>query len=221
MALKNFMSLFFVQEETGTKTENKTDNQANKNISPPIHQQNVPPPIPIDASIDQRIFDSLQQALNSSNMEGYDYMEFKNAIQSLAGIIPDEAMRFKSAFATVAPMGVTAQKLLESAKYYKNVLLQEQDKFNQALSNQIDTSVGAKQKQSDDLKVMIQKKSEEIQRLTQEMEAHQQEIGQLEGQIGEVVIKLEATKNNFDYTLNTIISQMDMDLVSIEKHLLG
>lgn len=215
------MSLFFVQEEKSTQPENKPDNQANKNVPPPIKQQNTPPPIPTDASIDQRIFDSLQMALSNSNMEGYDYMEFKNAIQSLAGIIPDEAMRFKSAFATVAPMGVTVQKLMESAKYYKNVLLQEQDKFNQALSNQIDTSVGAKQKQSDDLKVMMQKKTEEIQRLTQEIEAHQQEIGQLEAQIGEVVLKLEATKNNFDYTLHTVVNQMDTDLVSMEKHLLG
>ncbi|TAH20745.1 MAG: hypothetical protein EAZ08_05015 [Cytophagales bacterium] len=217
MALKNFMSLFFVQEETTKQTEN----QANKNVPPPINQQHTPPVIPSNADIDQRIFDSLQQALNNSNLEGYDYMEFKNAIQSLAGIISDEAMRFKSAFATVAPMGVTAQKLIESAKFYKNVLLQEQDKFNQALSSQIDTSIGAKQKHSDDLKALVKKKTEEIQRLSQEIEAHEQEILQIEGQIGEVVVKIESTKNNFDYTLHSIINQMDADLVSIEKHLLG
>jgi hypothetical protein len=217
MALKNFMSLFFVQEETSKQPEN----QENKNALPPVNQQHIPPVIPTDASIDQRIFDSLQQALSNNNMEGYDYMEFKNALQSLAGIIADEAMRFKSAFATVAPMGVTAQKLMDSAKFYKNVLLQEQDKFNQALSSQIDTSVGAKQKQSDELKALMQKKTAEIQRLTQEIQLHEQEILQLEGQISEVVIKIESTKNNFDYTLQSIINQMDKDLVSIEKHLLS
>jgi len=218
MALKNFMSLFFVQDETGKQTEN----QENKNAPPPINQQHTPPPIISgDASIDQRIFDSLQQALSNNNMEGYDYMEFKNALQSLAGIIADEAMRFKSAFATVAPMGVTAQKLMDSAKFYKNILLQEQDKFNQALSSQIDTSVGAKQKQNDELKALMQKKTAEIERLTQEIQLHEQEILQLEGQISEVVIKIESTKNNFDYTLHSVISQMDTDLVSIEKHLLS
>jgi len=218
MALKNFMSLFFVQGETGKQTEN----QENKNAPPPINQQHTPPPIISgDASIDQRIFDSLQQALSNNNMEGYDYMEFKNALQSLAGIIADEAMRFKSAFATVAPMGVTAQKLMDSAKFYKNILLQEQDKFNQALSSQIDTSVGAKQKQNDELKALMQKKTAEIERLTQEIQLHEQEILQLEGQISEVVIKIESTKNNFDYTLHSVISQMDTDLVSIEKHLLS
>lgn len=210
------MSLFFVQEETTKQAEKQEHTNP-----PPNKQQHTPPIIPTNADIDQRIFDSLQQALNSSNLEGYDYMEFRNAIQSLAGIISDEAMRFKSAFATVAPMGVTAQKLMESAKFYKNVLLQEQDKFNQALSSQIDTSVGAKQKQSDDLKALVKKKTEEIQRLSQEIEAHTQEILQIEGQIGEVVVKIESTKNNFDYTLHSIIKQMDADLISIEKHLLS
>lgn len=218
MALKNIMSLFFVQDETTKQTENQ---ESKSNIPPPINKQNTPPPISTDATIDQRIFDSLQQALTNNNMEGYDYMEFRNALQSLAGIIADESMRFKSAFATVAPMGVTAQKLADSAKFYKNVLLQEQDKFNQALSSQIDNSVGAKQKQADELKAMMQKKAEEIQRLTQEIQAHEQEITQLHSQISEVVVKIESTKNNFDYTLHTIVNQMDADLVSIEKHLLG
>jgi hypothetical protein len=218
MALKNIMSLFFVQDQTTKQSEN----QENKsNVPPPVNKQNIPPPIPTDATIDQRIFDSLQQALANNNMEGYDYMEFRNALQSLAGIIADESMRFKSAFATVAPMGVTAQKLADSAKFYKNVLLQEQDKFNQALSSQIDNSVGAKQKQADELKAMMQKKAEEIQRLTQEIQSHEQEIAQLHSQISEVVVKIESTKNNFDYTLQTIVNQMDTDLISIEKHLLG
>lgn len=221
MALKNIMSLFFVQDETTKQTENQEHKNNSNNIPPPINKQNTFPPIPTDASIDQRIFDSLQQALTNNNMEGYDYMEFRNALQSLAGIIADEAMRFKSAFATVAPMGVTAQKLVDSAKFYKNILLQEQDKFNQALSSQIDNSVGAKQKQADELKAMMQKKAEEIGRLTQEIQAHEQEIAQLHSQISEVVVKIESTKNNFDYTLQTIVNQMDTDLISIEKHLLG
>ncbi|MCU0390645.1 MAG: hypothetical protein MUE81_05970 [Thermoflexibacter sp.] len=228
MNFKNFISLFVVQEEGQNKEEGKqqeqtpntSDNQSS--VPPAVPQDNsstMPPPIPQEGNIDQRILESLQKALESSNTEGYDYLEFKHALQSLVNIIPDEAMRFKSAFATVAPMGVTAQKILESVSYYRNILLKEKEKFNQALSTQIDQGVGVKQKRMEELSTIMQQNSETIQRLMQENVAYEEEINQIKSHINEVVAKIENTKNNFDYTLQNIVSQINTDEANIQKHL--
>jgi hypothetical protein len=216
MALKNLKSLFFVEEEKPEETP--PQNQK----SPPLPVQQVPvtpPPLPANASLDQRIFDSLEKALETSNLQGFDYFEFRSSLRSLVAIIPDEATRFKAVFATALASGVTVQKLLESGNFYKDVLVKEQEKFQAALSSQVDVGVVAKQKEAEKLTALIQQKSEEIKRLTLEIQQHQEEITKLQTAVTEANAKIEITKNNFIITYQTVMDQISRDLVNIERYL--
>jgi hypothetical protein len=228
MALKNLKSLFFVEDPVPADNNvNQTTNNPTVKNQPVVNQpvtnnqniQNIPPAIPGTPVIDQRIFDSLQKALENSNMQGFDYFEFRNSLKSLSAIIPDEATRFRAVFATAASSGVTVQKLLESGNYYKEVLNKEFQKFQEALAAQVDNGVIAKQKQAEALTLAIQQKQQKIQELTQEIMAHQEEINKIQQSVTDANVKIETTKNNFQLTFQTVVSEIDNDMVSIQRYL--
>lgn len=221
--LKDLKSLF-IKEDPATNEEVPKE-EVKKNTptaasAPPLTQApSNPPPIPRTGSVDQRIFDSLQKALEENNQEGFDFLEFKNSLQTLAGIIPDESTRYRSAYATAATLGVTPDKLLQSAAFYRSVLERERDNFNKALSQQVDLNVTGKQKDVERLQSLIGQKSEQIARLTQEIAAHQEEMARAQGIITDAQTKIENTKNNFHLTLDTVMSQIQTDIDNIQKYL--
>jgi competence CoiA-like predicted nuclease len=224
--LKNIKSLFIVDE---TPTENQPQtNTTEQKQNTPVNQ--TPPPLPKTntvpssamsgaAVLDQRIFDSLQKALEDSNQPGFDFLEFKNSLQTLATIIPDEATRYKSAYATAATMGLTVEKLLESAKFYQGILSREKENFDKAVVQQVDLNVTAKEKEVERLQTLIQQKAEQIKRLTEEITAHQEEMNKAQGIITEAASKIEATKSNFYFTLDAVMGQIQHDIANIERHL--
>jgi hypothetical protein len=184
----------------------------------------VPPPLPSSGeagTLDQRIFDSLQKALEDSNQPGFDFLEFKNSLQTLAGIIPDEATRYKSAYATAATMGLTVDKLLQSAKFYQGILTREKENFDKAVNQQVDLNVTAKQKDAERLQALIQQKAEQIKKLTEEIAAHQAEMTQAQSVITEAANRIEATKQNFYHTLDIVTGQIQNDVTNIERYLKG
>ncbi|MEZ4920023.1 MAG: hypothetical protein R2792_13045 [Saprospiraceae bacterium] len=71
---------------------------------------------------DEKSLTFLTQAIEKNNLPGFDYFEFKRAVSSLLQMDIDEATAYKSAFATAATMGLTKDKLLETASYYRNVV---------------------------------------------------------------------------------------------------
>jgi len=223
--LKNIKSLFIVDE---TPAENQPDqNQPSKQppkpdqtTPPPLpNNSTLPPPLPGGAVVDQRIFDSLLKAMEENNQPGFDFLEFKSSLQTLAAFISDEATRYKSAYATAATMGLTVEKLLQSARFYQSILSREKENFDKAVSQQVDLNVTAKQKDVERLQALIQQKAEQIRKLTEEIAAHQEEMGKAQGVITESTNRIETTKNNFYFTLQAVMSQLETDVTNIERYL--
>ncbi|HNG89366.1 MAG TPA: hypothetical protein PK858_04155, partial [Saprospiraceae bacterium] len=75
--------------------------------------------------LDERSLDFLTKALEKNNLPGFDYFEFKRAVATLLEMKIDEDTAFKSAFATAATVGLTKEKLLDTAGYYRNLLDKE------------------------------------------------------------------------------------------------
>jgi hypothetical protein len=73
-------------------------------------------------------------------------------------------------------MGLTVDRLLESAAFYKTVLERERDNFTRAVNQQVDLNVTAKQKEAERLQTLIAQKAEQIKRLTEEIALHQEEL---------------------------------------------
>lgn len=158
-------------------------------------------------------------ALEKNNITGFDYLEFKQALDALTKMNMDESMAFKSAFATASTMGLTRAKLLETAQYYKKILEQEKGQFQKALQQQVQKQIAGKEHESKSLILTIEQKQKQIARLQAEIEKHKARITDIKTQIDSAASKINATKDNFEVTFDKITEQIDQDLRKIEQYL--
>ncbi len=169
--------------------------------------------------LDTRSTQFLMKALESNNLPGFDYIEFKQSLGALISMNIDEATAFKSAFATASTMGLTKQKLLESASHYQKILLKEKGQFDIALKNRIEQRVGKKEEENKQHTSRIQQIQTQIKRLEQEIVELRQKIehnNQTKGNDGE---KLIAQQKNFELTYNSIQKEIDNDVHKISQFL--
>jgi len=174
---------------------------------------------PTGGKVTDKFMNILLGAMEKNNLDGFDYLEYKQSLQSLQNMNMDEATRYQSAFAMAKTMGATPQKLLETANHYVNILKTEEQKFGQALVNQKDKQIGGRQQRLEQLDQSIAKKRKHIEQLTKEIETHEQESAQIKEQITDSTVKVENTKNNFVVTYQLLTSQIQEDIKKMQSYL--
>jgi hypothetical protein len=169
--------------------------------------------------LDDRSLEFLTQAIEKNNLPGFDYLEFKKAVAQLIDMKLDEVTAYKSAFTTATTMGLTKDKLIETAGYYRNIIEKEQAQFTQALENQNATKVAGRQNEVARLKDQIERHKIEIQRLTDEMAGYLTQVEQAETSAKTETEKLEKAKSAFEKTNQALLLQIDRDVENLHKHL--
>lgn len=216
---KNIKSLFVVQEETVVEAvEEKAASPAPRKEPAPT-QQTAPSRQTDPGKATQQFMEVLFNAMEANNLEGFDYLEFKQSLRSLEKMPMDEATRFRSAFAMAQTMGATPEKLIQAAQHYAAVLKEEERKFEEALAHQQTKQIGAKAGQIKDLDTIIQQKTEQIKKLTQEIEQHRAQQAQLQQEVADASGKVEATKNNFIASYNAVAHQITDDIEKMKQFL--
>ncbi|WP_435353843.1 hypothetical protein [Emticicia sp. SJ17W-69] len=176
-------------------------------------------PAPLSGKVSDKFYDILFGAMEANNQEGFDYLEYKKSLQTLAKMPMDEQTRYASAFAAAQAMGITSQKLNDSAQFYLNVLKTEDAKFQESVNAQRQKQIGSKEKAIADLDATIKAKGEQIARLTQEIAAHQDDMGKMKAEISEAVVKIETTLSDFHATYSDLTSQIAQDVEKMSKYL--
>lgn len=202
-------------------TEDKTavDTDATKNPVKQVEKTVKPVVQAPSGSVDEKITDALFKALADNNMQGFDYFEFRQSLQTLSKMPLDEATQYKSAFATASTMGVTKEKLLESADYYQKVLLKEKDKFDNAVKGQSDSNVIKRKQEMETLQKTILEKSATIKRLTEEIDSHNKLIEDIQKTISEAEGKINDTVQNFEISFNAVSGAILQDIEKMKVHL--
>lgn len=217
--LKNLKSLFIVEEEAPKKPSSSASAQAQPEKTATqahtIHQSEQGQP----GQVNDKFMDILFQAMENNNPDGFDYMEFRQSINSLKKMPMDDKTRFQSAFAMAQTLGATPAGLLDSAMHYIAVLKREEQQFEQALAAQKTKQIGSKEQEIGKLEQDIQAKAEQIKRLTAEIEAHQQQLQQLRQDISEASVKVESTKNDFIASYNALVEQIQSDVENMKQYL--
>lgn len=220
-------NLFFVEEE-GKKDniikDNKkeeTVNQTNQNKSENIAKTVSAPKQmgKVDQDVSALAREALLKALESANLEGYDYLEFRNSLKSLETVISDEATRYKSAYAAVLPMGVSGEKLITTAKHYIDILKSEEKKFLYALGLKSDNDVTGSEKRLVQIDEEIRIKAEEIAKLNEEIQKLKNDKNALTGSIDENKRKIENSKNSFYSAYSQVLSGIEDDINKITTHI--
>ena len=220
---KKLKSLFIIEEGAPKGQENETAEEKTAGIrkeTPKINRPVVTTgPNTSGGQVQDKFLDVLFGALQSNNQEGFDYLEFKDFLRSLANVPMDDATRFKSAFATAQTMGATKDKILSSARQYISLLSNEEVKFQEALTGQKDRNLTGKQDDIKKLEQTIKDKEIQIEKLKKEMDEHRTHITTLEQEINTASEKLSQTANDFEATYRALLKQIEDDVKNIESHL--
>lgn len=169
--------------------------------------------------LDDRSLEFLTNALEKNNLPNFDYFEFKCAVTTLLGMNIDEATAFKSAFATAATVGLTKDKLLETAGYYRSLLAKEKEQFDEALQNQNANKVASRQQEVKRLRDQIERHKADIARLQDEMAAYLNQIESAEAAAKTEGEKLDKTRLAFEKAHASVTMQIDKDIELVHKHL--
>jgi hypothetical protein len=212
--LKNLKSLFVTTQEEQTVSNSATP-KASENKPPAKQSGNSIASKPVDNTI----LDRLLQAVENNNQAGFDYLEYRRSLKSLEALPMDEQVKFQSAFATAATMGVTLEKLLSSIEFYKKVLRNEEDIFIKASKEQYVVNVENKTKEKERINAVIKDKSIKIQKLTEEIRAHQAEMEEMGKLIESGDAKIKETKDNFEQALQVLLSQMELDAEKLKQYI--
>jgi hypothetical protein len=218
--LKKFKSVFIVEDETSQTTNAATEAPAASTANTPVTAAAATPVPKVGiGGISTKFVEILASALEKNNQEGFDYFEFRQSLINLAKMPMDEATRYQSAYAMAQTMGVTAVKLIESAKFYLNVLANEQAKFNEAHVQQRAKLIGNREEEAKNLDAVVLHKTEQIKQLTREIAEHQKQSEQIRKDINEATIKVETTKSDFEATFASVVAQLEADMAKMQQHL--
>jgi len=169
--------------------------------------------------LDQKSVDTLTKALNQANLPGFDYLEFKQSLGALQKLNMDESTAIKSAFATAETMGLTKNKLIETAQHYKSVLAGEKNKFQQALDNRVKARVYGKKNEIERLKKQVEEYKAKIQQLEGQISKHQATIDSADSTIRDEVDKIDSIHRNFEAAHQSLLNQIDKDILNINQNL--
>lgn len=224
--LKNLKSLFIVEDESDkSKPSNKAKSQTPATNQKPVSTP-VPDTVPVQNStgpgkVSKKFTNVLLGAMDKNNIDGFDFLEYKQALQNLASMNMDDETKYKSAFAMAKTMGATLAQLVKTAQFYLDVLKKEEDKFNVALTNQRSKQIDGKHQKMKQLDQTIQKKTAQIKKLQEEIKQHQQQQQKLKSEIGGAAAKVEATQKDFVASYQHITRQIMKDVENMKRYLQG
>jgi len=159
---------------------------------------------------------SLLSAVEANNLEGFDYLEYKQALQSLPKHL-DEKTRFESAFAMAKTMGASNVKLIQSGQHYINILKKEQGKFLSAYSGKLESAKGTTQIKN--LEQSVAQKKKQIEQLQKEIADSEKVLDQKKNAINKSVAKVEQTKDKFLSAYKVVAGQIEQDIKKMQEYL--
>lgn len=222
--LKKLKSLFIIEEEvpkstsTGNIQKGKPRiNPKNADVIPPAEVEEIP--VNEDVKAPDKFINSLLGAIENNNLEGFDYLEYKQSLKSLEGMELDEETRFNSAFAMAKTMGATKENLLSSANHYINILNEEKSKFNTAYEKQQQKQVQDREEKLINLENSIKKKEEQIKKLQEEIKSAKAEFEKKKKEINSAAAKVALTRDQFFAAHKKVNDQIEIDIERMNKYL--
>ena len=169
--------------------------------------------------LDKKSLDFLLKAIEKNNQDGFDYLEFKQALIRLENLEIDEVTAIKTAFATATTVGLTQEKLINSAQFYLDILKDEFKQFNTALEKQMESRVHSKEKQKASLNTKKEAVQKKINALKEELKELEKKLNTIDAEADAARQKIEETSERFGKTLLTITQRIESDLEQFRSKL--
>ena len=162
---------------------------------------------------------ALIKAIKEGATDGFDYLRFKSSIKATGDMDMGEMQSYKSVYATASTIGVTKDKLIKSANYYKNILGKELEKFGSALQKQYKQRVTDKQDQAKSFEKKITETKNKIKTLQKELDAYETNIDTLNKMAEKENVKIVAAREHFLAAHNEIKNSIEQDIKLMQDYL--
>lgn len=169
--------------------------------------------------LDEKSVEFISKAIEKSNLPGFDYVEFKQALSNIAKMNIEEPTAFKSAFATAMTMGLTKEKLLETATHYKTIVSKEKNQFDIASEKQKDLKIGDNLKLVDEMNKKILDNELKIKQLQVDIDQMRIKVREMDYEREQAYGKIEEAKSKFTYAHQSILNQIEQDIENIKRYL--
>jgi len=230
---KNLKSYFIVEEDTPKKAGSKAaatkmkPGIGGKGKATPSTPSSAPASAPTSStptanaggSVNDRFVKVLMEAMERVNQPGFDYLEYKKALQNLKKMNFTDSVRFQTAYATAQSMGVTPKALVDSAQHYLKALNQEQLKFGEALKGQRSQQVNDKEARLQQLEGSIKEQEARIKELQAQITKTREEQKKLRDTITKSTGKLAKTQADFERTYEVITGGIQSDIGQMKEFL--
>lgn len=220
--LKNLRGIFITDDETKDKNEESSnENDAKEEVvkTTTTTTHTSVSNSDIQGQKDDKIIDTLFEAIERNNLNGFDYLEFKRSVKGLEKMVADEATRFKSAFATASTIGITMDKLVETADYYVKILDKERSQFVQAAKDQSENLIENRKKEIQHLLKSLEEKKKMIDEMQKDLLKGEERIKQIQEGIDHAAVNIENTKKNFESSWSFLKEQIITDIEKIKTYL--
>ncbi len=168
---------------------------------------------------DKKSLQFILKALEKSNLEGFDYIEFIQAVERLKKLPMDESLAIRSAYSTVNTVGLTKEKLLESADYYLEVLSKEKKVFEQTVEDRRLVKIERQKKRIEALEKEVIQLRSKIRDMEGKIVEYQQEQENIQQNLHQEDEKITLTENAFESTISTVMQRIEKDIHLIEKNI--
>jgi len=162
---------------------------------------------------------ALVKAIKDGATDGFDYLRFKSSIKSMQDMDLSEMQSFKSAFTTAQTIGITKDKLVKSASYYKNILGKELEKFGGALKKQYKQRVTENQEKAKQLEKKKVETANKIKALQKELDGYDAHISQLIKIADKENEKIVAARERFLEAHSEIKNSIEADIKLMQDYL--
>lgn len=155
--------------------------------------------------------DYFDKLFNEANIPGPDYYEFSKMIEVMQAV-PDEQVRYITAFAGLSVQGLDKQKLLTTASQYLQLLETDATNFHSTVDAALQEKVHEKKRQ-------MEEKEKRIQQLTQEISTLQNEMLNMQSEIKENEAKIEANTGGYKYESEAMKDRINRDMEKIKRYI--
>ncbi len=165
--------------------------------------------------IDPDIRATLVKTMEGQRLGGFDYLKFVETLEGMKAAIPLDAQRYSVAYGVAKSMNADKAQLIDGGKHYVQVLQQASTDFNASVARRTDETVVAGENKIVEIDKLIGSKAEQIQKLSQEIEAAQQERAALVASVSENRVKLEVRKKSFEVTHAACVAEIEENINKI------
>lgn len=167
----------------------------------------------------QKFTNFLLGVLDTANLAGNDYYEFRKALDNMGSMGLTEIQMYKSVFSTLSIQGCDYSTLKSSGDHYLTVLNSEKSGFETTLAQKRSEeiygrkeSIALYEQQNKDIETQIEE-------LRQQMEQNREQIAQEMSEIEKAEINLREKENQFNRAYIDVTDQIKTDMRKIDQYL--